>query len=122
MILVRELLAAMPDPAMVDKHWRATCRELTLDAAQAAYTQGYWCGYHRAISEVKATEHELVRVIGGLAETLKARWHLCCLDCRRGRHRPGCRRCQDRTRETFGQPYPGDYTGGPVEWNAGGQQ
>ena len=52
----------MPDPAMVDEHWRAICRELTVNAARAAYRQGYWRGYHRAIADIKATEHELVRV------------------------------------------------------------
>jgi hypothetical protein len=88
-----------------------------LGAGQAA---GQWqAGYAAAIAAEKAVQHELVDALGELAEIRRRRWHLCCLPCRRAGHRPGCRDCQDRTRETFADPLEGEYFGGPVAWLPG---
>ena len=42
----------------------------------------------------------------------RLRHHVCCGACRRTGHRAGCERCEDRIRETFGQPHPDDYVSG----------
>jgi hypothetical protein len=100
-----------------------------LAARLAAHAEGYrlgadqaagqrQAGYAAAIAEIKGVQIELVDALGELAEVQARRWHLCCLSCRRGGHRVGCADCQDRTRETFADPMPGDYLGGPVEWAA----
>jgi hypothetical protein len=84
-----------------------------LGAEQAA---GQWQAGHAAA--IKGVQHELVDALGELAAVQARRWHLCCPPCRRGGHRGGCRDCQDRTRETFGEPFAGEYPGGPVDWAA----
>lgn len=38
-------------------------------------------------------------------------WHVCCRQCRRAGHRPGCTRCEDRTQATFALPHPDDTPG-----------
>ena len=108
------LLAAMPDPAAVDEHWRRICTEQTARARRDGYHAGYRAGYVRAVEEIKAVEHQLVDALGGidLPQVMARRWHVCCAACqRRGRHQSGCDRCEDRTRATFGQPHPDDYPG-----------
>lgn len=105
-------------------------RDVELAARLAAWREGFavgaaqaekrWqAGYVAACADVKATEHELVNRFGELAEILRRRWHLCCVPCRRGGHRPRCRDCEDRTQSTFAAPMPGDYLGGPVAWLPG---
>jgi hypothetical protein len=87
-----------------------------LGAEQAA---GQWqAGHAAAIAEIKGVQHELVDALGELGEIQRRRWHLCCIPCRRAGCRAGCRACQDRTRETFGEPFAGEYPGGPVRWAA----
>lgn len=121
LLAVHELLTAMPDPFVVDEHWRRICREMVADARLAAYRAAYDRGYVDGIECRKRVEHQLVDALKEEAETKRRRWHLCCPACRRcGGHRAGCRDCQDRTLETFGQPWHGDYTGGPVAaWDGG---
>lgn len=100
-----------------------------LAARLAAHAEGYrlgaeqaaaqWqAGYNAACADLKGVQHALVDVFGELAEVQARRWHLCCVPCRRRGHRTGCRECQDRTAETWAEPMPGDYLGGPVEWLA----
>jgi hypothetical protein len=45
-------------------------------------------------------------------EIERLRNHVCCRGCRRAGHRAGCERCEERVRETFGQPHPDDLVGG----------
>lgn len=86
-------------------------------AAGAAQAAAQWqAGYVAACAALKAAQHGLVDVFRGVAETQAARWHVCCRRCRLAGHRTGCRDCQARARVTFGEPMPGDYTGGPVAW------
>ena len=98
-----------------------------LAARLAAHAEGYRQGlaeaeraraegYAEAIADVKAAQHGIVRALRGEAERQAARWHLCCLPCRRAGHRTGCDACQDRTRETFGELLEGEHLGGPLRW------
>jgi hypothetical protein len=72
-------------------------------------------GYAEAIADIKGAEHGIVDALRRSAPSASL-WHVCCIPCRRAGHRNGCPDCQDRTRETFADPFPGDYLGGPVEW------
>jgi hypothetical protein len=97
-----ELLDAMPDPEAVNQHWRQICREMTEEAAASAYERGLREGYLLAVADFKAFQQGVVRD----AELERRRWHLCCRRCRLEGHQDGCRDCEDRTRETFGQALP----------------
>lgn len=101
------LLEAMPDPAAVDEHWRRICRQMVTAASAAAYERGLHEGYLLAVADLKAWQQGVVRD----ARQERRRWHLCCPRCRLAGHRDSCRDCEDRTRETFGRPVPGDFPG-----------
>ena len=105
---ISELLDAMPDPEAVDEHWRRICREMVAARAAAEREQGLHEGYLLAVADFKAYLHGVVRD----AEFERRQWHLCCRRYRLEGHRDSCRDCEDRTRETFGDPRPGDYPGG----------
>ena len=107
MTLISDLLEAMPDPAAVDEHWRRICREMVTATAAAEYEHGQADGYLLAVADFKAWQHGIVRD----AQLERRRWHLCCRRCRLTGHRDACRDCQDRARNTFSQPGPGDYPG-----------
>jgi hypothetical protein len=102
--LISELLDAMPDPQAVDEYWRRICREMTAQAAADGYERGQADGYLRAVADFKSFQQDAVR--DALLE--RRRRHLCCRRCRLDGHRDGCPDCQDRTRETFGQAFPGE--------------
>lgn len=74
-------------------------------------------GYAEAVADMKRADRGIVKTWRELSETERARWLRLCGECRRayGR-RPGCQRCEYRTRETYGEPHPDDYPGGPVAW------
>lgn len=92
-------------------------RDRELAARLSAWTEGrqaaelelegaYEAGYADALLTVKRGHHDTLRAAQNLRdwaeteETIETtRWEL---------------RGQPRTRETFAQPHPGDYTGGPV--------
>lgn len=101
------LLAVMADPDAVDEHWRAICRQMVTAASAAAYERGLHEGWLDAIADLKAWQQGVVRD----AEQERRRRHLCCPRCRLAGHRNGCRDCEDRDRETFGQPMRGDFPG-----------
>jgi hypothetical protein len=65
------------------------------------------------LEEIGAEKRLQLGIVRALSEAAPPafRWHLCCKRCRRSRHRPGCRDCEDRTRETFGDPHPDDFAG-----------
>jgi hypothetical protein len=79
---------------------------------------GWREGREDAHREVERDWREMARKVarGGPshAELEAHRWHVCCRPCRLGGHRAGCTDCEDRTRETFGEPHPDDYQGVPV--------
>jgi hypothetical protein len=106
---ISELLAAIPDPAAVDEYWRRISREMTAAAGAAEYERGLHEGYLLAVADLKAWQHGVVRD----AELERRQRHLCCRRCQLEGHRDSCRDCADRTRETFGEPFPGDL--GPAE-------
>lgn len=98
-------------------------RDVQMAARLAAHAEGYRRGlaeaeraraegYAQAVADIKATEHELVGRIGDLAAVLTARWRASSRRCRLAGYRPWCPDCQDRTRLTFADPFPGDYLGG----------
>ena len=100
-----------------------------LAARLAAHAEGYRRGlaeaeraraegYVEAIADIKAAQHGIVDVLRRSVPAA-SQWRVCCLPCRRAGCRAGCRDCQDRTRETFADPLPGDYLGGPVAWLPG---
>ena len=85
-------------------------------AARAAYRAGYVDG--RADERIAADRtwaaQPPVPLPAGpaLADAEARRWHVCCRRCRLGGHRYGCEDCEDRTRETFGEPHRGDRPAG----------
>lgn len=100
---IRALLDAMPDPAAEAAYRHQLCAE----AARDGYQQGRVSGYIQAVEDFKAMQHNAVRDLGRYLD----RWHVCCGSCRRTGHRPGCTRCEGRTRETYGRSHPDDYPG-----------
>lgn len=100
--------------------------------AIAAWSEGYRAGtdatkararaegYAAAVADFKRTNRELVAALGECADQLAARWRLYCPVCRLlSEPRPRCGDCQARTPETFAEPMPGEYLGGPVcGWSA----
>jgi hypothetical protein len=87
-----ELLDLSDERDLAERAWLAAWR----DGYAAGAADAWSAGYAAAVTEVKAAEHGLVRLVRGMAETEAARWTL---------------RGEVRTRETFGQPHPDDYTG-----------
>jgi len=112
----RELVAYSDAIDQAEARARAAWAEGYRAAAEAVAERARSEGYSEAVADVKAAEHGIVRVFREVAEAEAARWHLCCPACRLAGHRAGCRDCQDRTRETFADPMPGEYAGGPVAW------
>lgn len=100
-------------------------RDRTLQARLDGWREGHAAGFAEGIelgraqyaaellAEVGAEKRLQLGLVRALAEAAPpaGRWHLCCLPCRRGGHRPGCHDCQARARETFGEPMPGDFPG-----------
>jgi len=88
--------------------------ELAVDWARHARADAYEAGWSAGRLDLIADEK---RAQMGIARALRDsapppfQWHVCCRACRLGGHRPGCRSCEDRTRETFGEPHPDDYRG-----------
>jgi hypothetical protein len=89
---------------------------------RAAYARGREEGRSEGfIAGVAALKRQIRGEVDDFA-TEMLRWHVCCPRCRRQPrdkrlcvfNRAGCPRCEVRTRETFGQAHPGDYTGGPT--------
>jgi hypothetical protein len=93
-------------------------------AQQHGYDAGFEAGRRAALEALAEDRRQLAAELAGLAsrpafaEIERKRWHSCCPACRRGGHRAGCADCQDRTRETFADPIPGEYLGGSVGWSA----
>jgi hypothetical protein len=87
------LLALVPDHAAELGRLRQECR----DAARVAYQRGYRAGYERGARVAEAEWPSVVAPLAGLshAELERRRWTV---------------RGEQRTRETFGSPHPGDYT------------
>jgi hypothetical protein len=98
-------------------------RDLWLWALHAAEREGFERGrtlghdegFAQAERDMAQRWQEVARPVarGGPAhgEIEAARWHVCCRPCRLGGHRRGCADCEDRTRETYGQPHPADSSG-----------
>lgn len=108
---LRSLVLAMSDE--VDRATELAAR-LAGELAAEAYDRGYQGGYERGARVLSA---EWPSVVAPLlaewpdhAELVRRRCHVCCRECRRGGHRDGCARCEDRTPETYGTPHPDDYT------------
>jgi hypothetical protein len=94
---------------------------LAEQAWRDGYVAGFWSGHEVGHGQA---EHELLELASeekrlrlGILNALSAaappaeRWHVCCKRCRLSGHRGGCRSCENRTRETFGQPHADDYCG-----------
>lgn len=86
-----------------------------LAAERDAYRRGYGDGFSGGAEHAWGERRALPPVIAGVGQTLagvtRRRYHVCCRTCRRTGHRDGCRRCQDRTRDTVGGRHPEDYRG-----------
>jgi hypothetical protein len=103
---ISELLDAMPDVEAVDEHWRRICQEMVAETAASEYERGRADGYLAAVADFKRAQHQAVDDL----DSYLNRWHICCRPCRLGGHREGCPGCEARTRDTFGEAYPGDRT------------
>lgn len=103
-ISITELLDAMPDPAAVNEHWRRICQDMVTRRAAAEYERGLRDGHLATIAALKRAQHQAVDDL----TTYLTRWHLCCRRCRLKGHLNGCQECVSRTRETFGEPMPGE--------------
>jgi hypothetical protein len=102
-----ELLSAIPDAGAVDEYWLRICKDMVTETAAAEHKRGFQVGYLAAIAEFKRAQHQAVNDL----DTWLNRWHVCCRPCRlRGHHRDGCADCQARTRATFGEAHPDDFT------------
>ena len=93
-----------------------------LEAEQRGYEQGYDAGHSKGfVAGVASIKRQIRNEVDDFGLEMRRR-HVCCGACRRIDldHRPcairwkGCPRCEVRTRETFGLPHRGDYTGGPI--------
>jgi hypothetical protein len=92
-----------------------------LAARAEGYAAGYEAGDHAGREAVHEWYAEQDREVSAAAAAVlnrpapaavsRHRWHVCCRPCRRGGHRDGCTRCEDRTCATFGDPHPDDYPG-----------
>jgi hypothetical protein len=101
--LVAELLAAETGPLLELE----TARQWAAAAFRRGYDAGVHDGYVAALADMKRAQHDLVDSVRDEV----ARWHLCCRDCRRVGHQPGCTRCEGRTRATFSRAHPSDFPG-----------
>jgi hypothetical protein len=114
----RELVAYSDAIDQAEARARAAWSEGYRAAATATYPRAFAEGYAACDAELAVLWRAVAEPVahGGpsYAVVERERWHLCCLPCRRAGHRAGCRDCQDRTRETFAEPMPGDYRGGPI--------
>ena len=81
--------------------------ELLRQLAAEAYRAGCRRRYRRA--GIEDTIDWYKRLLTGTvadAQLEQCRRHVCCGPCRRTGHRHGCKRCEDRGRETFTFPTP----------------
>lgn len=97
-------LVPFADPA-AEARYRAV---LARESFAAGYAEGLADGAVGAAAAIKAAQHGCY----ANAQLEARRWHVCCKECRRRGHRDGCTRCEDRDRETFGEPHPDDYNRG----------
>jgi hypothetical protein len=110
--LMAAWLAAMdPEPQVS----LGTARQWAAQARADGYTEGWDAGAVAGVAALKAQQHDIVTDWRAYLRC----WHVCCRECRRAQpgarrcERQGCRRCQVRTRETYGLPHPDDYPGQP---------
>ena len=106
-----DLVALLPGWDAELAYWR----QLGCEAWADGYRLGYDAGFERGARLIEAGWPAIVEPVlrnrpdHAVAEA--RRCHVCCARCRRDGHRPGCPDCEDRDRETFGRPHPGDYGG-----------
>jgi hypothetical protein len=93
--------------------WRLHAAER--EAFERGRTLGYDEGFAQAEQDMERRWQEIARLVArgcpAHGEIEAARWHVCCRPCRLSGHRKGCTDCEDRARETFGQPHPADSSG-----------
>jgi hypothetical protein len=86
-----------------------------LDAERSGYEAGFAEGYERAQRDADQAWRDTppLRLRDGITheELERRRRHVCCRSCRRGGHREGCGKCEDRGLATFAAPHPDDYAG-----------
>jgi hypothetical protein len=104
--LVAALIAA--DPGLQVRI--ATAQQWAAEARAEGYEAGWNDGRLDLIADEKRAQVGIVRALRE-AVPPAFRWHVCCRSCRLSGHRPGCRSCEDRARESFGRPHPDDYRG-----------
>jgi hypothetical protein len=101
-------LAALIDPA-AEVAYR---RQLGAEAWRDGWRRGYRHGYERGTRLLEAGWPAVVAPVlwnrPDHADLVVRRWHVCCRPCRLRGHQPGCAQCEDRDRDTFGGPHPGD--------------
>lgn len=95
------LLAALPDPVAEASLRKQYARE----EYKRGRADGWNAGYLAALADAKRAQHQMVADL----ELELARWHVCCRSCRASGHRDGCRECETRIRETFGEPHRDDH-------------
>jgi hypothetical protein len=103
-----DIVAHIPDLAVEAEYRRQLCREVGSDA----YARGYRDGYERRARVLEVEWPQVVKPALDAPDHTEAerrRWHVCCRRCRLDGHRRECLRCEDRTRETYGDPHPDDY-------------
>lgn len=88
-----------------------TAAGLAYRLAVEAYTAGFGDGRRDGIQDTIDWYKRLLTNTVADAQLEQRRRHVCCGPCRRSGHRPGCTRCEDRSRETYGNPHPDDYPG-----------
>ncbi|MDL4772916.1 hypothetical protein [Actinomadura xylanilytica] len=109
----RDVAASVRHPYIVAAEMLAESPERERSIADAMWTAGFGVGfvagedvgYGRAHAEMDRAWADLAAKVRGLASSPK--------------HDELERRRWDGRRENFGRPRPGDYLGGPVEWETG---
>ena len=96
-------LAAIADPAAEIEFRRRVAAE--------AYRNGVDDGRRAGIAETVSWYKRLLTNTVADAQLEQRRRHVCCGPCRRTGHRHGCKRCEDRGRDTYGASHPDDYQG-----------
>lgn len=88
-------------------------RDAELQMRLAVQRDSYAEGFERGLEAGRAEKRAQVGLVSALtgAAPPGSRWRLYCPACRRGVPRHACPDCQDRSRETFAAPMPGDYPG-----------
>lgn len=99
-------LAALADPE-AEAAYRA-------QLAREAYRDGYDEGFSAGAAAQAAAYKAVLTGVFRSAQLEQRRRHVCCAPCRRTGHRNGCTRCEDRSRETYGNSHPDDYPGRQV--------